>query len=67
MLSGLASTYLIPETKGRSLEDLSNEKQDTIDMSSLPPSSPTYRVDQRLRQTRSIPQNYSTQTFDSRR
>ena len=28
MLTGVFSTLLIPETKGRSLEDLSNEDQD---------------------------------------
>lgn len=27
MMSGIASTLLLPETKGRSLEELSNEEQ----------------------------------------
>lgn len=30
MMTGIFSTYLIPETKGRTLEDLSNENQETF-------------------------------------
>jgi len=30
MLTGIFSTLLLPETKGRSLEELSNEDQDTF-------------------------------------
>jgi PHS family inorganic phosphate transporter-like MFS transporter len=36
MLTGIFSTYLVPETKGRSLEDISNEDQDGFVKPSVP-------------------------------
>ena len=38
MLTGIFSTLLIPETKGRTLEDLSNEDQDGFVQGMIYPS-----------------------------
>lgn len=43
MMTGIFSTLLIPETKGRTLEDLSNEDQDGFikGTATVPRESPT--------------------------
>ena len=40
MLSGVASTLLLPETRGKSLEELSNESQKGFIRSTVSPAPP---------------------------